>query len=237
MATEGEQAQPVIESDDAVIGRLLGEEAPAAESAPDPELVAVAKRDNIPESAVSRMTTEERAEYAQMARKRQTDIDSYSSRLKALETENAALKAATQTKPETTGDQGSQRGPTLRADDPELVKLRDSLEARTLEAETRAADATLRAQLGAKAPEYATVKKRMAELGAANPGKYADVAELATAAYGELVPPSRSAPGTQPGNSRQGAVGTSPSAKEDAILDHLLSGKTAAEAKALVDAR
>jgi hypothetical protein len=232
MATEGEQAQPDAGAEDAVLSTILGDE-PAIE----PEVVAVAKRDNIPEPELARMSAEGRQAYAERARARQAENDSFSSRMKALEEENAALKAAQQPKPEPTGDPAGQQAATPPKDDPALTKRMESLEARTIEAETRAADAALRAQHGAKAPEYATVKKRMAELGAANPGKYADVAELAAEAYRELVPPARHAPGTQPGNSRQGAVGSNPSDREDVILNHLLNGKTAAEAVALADAR
>lgn len=242
------------EDEDAALERILGgvdgeakgEEAkPAADAkpagdAPDVKIddaLAVAKRDNLGEDVVKAMTPAQRVAYVEAARRRQADVDAYTARLKAAEDkikELEAAKAPAAPKDEASTDGAQAAGPTGQQPAVEeqqlaLKSLGDKVQAaetRALRAEVRAADAVLRAQHGAKAPEFAQVEKRMAELGAANPGKYADIAELASAAYSSLVTPAKSSPGVQPGSARRGQAASSEGVdRDDVVLDLLLNGK------------
>jgi hypothetical protein len=97
-------------------------------------------------------------------------------------------------------------------------------------AQARAADVSLRVQYGAKAPAYDAVLAKMSELGAAKPGGYASVDELAAAAYSAIVGSRPSAPPNVRASQPTAPKGTTAPVKppprdaDDEILDQIMSG-------------
>lgn len=224
--TDAQQAEPVAakDSDDAVYARLLAEadgtpaqaapaETPKADAPDLSAAIALAKRDNLSEAVVRAMSPADLQAYTQAAAKRQADVDGYAARLKAAEEAAKQAKQPEATAPAATP--AAATGATAPAPTPEAA-LKAIQDAR-LAAELSVADAALRVQHGAKAPAFDAVKQRANEIGAANPGKYATVAELVAAAYSGLVQtglPTPSAP----------SQGAQPSADPDAVAFQALAG-------------
>ena len=250
-------AEPT-DDDDAILARMFADDAeepvaeepvappaPAAESPTfDREAAAkVLKRDGVPDEIIASASPETLSKWAESASKRQKDVDSYGGRLKQME-EQLAKAAGTPTE----AAQDNKPAPAAAPDDPfaqmaetygeDLVApvrtafqmQQQRMQEQILLAQARAADISLRAQFGAKAPSYDAVLAKMNELGNASPGGYASVDALTAAAYEALVgskpTPAVNARASQP-TAPKGApapVKPPPRDEDDEILDQILTG-------------
>jgi hypothetical protein len=204
----------------------------------------ILKRDGVPDEVISSASPETLAKWAESAAKRQKDVDSYGSRMKQLEEQvtkgaqqNSTVQDNTPAPAETpaSADPFAQMAAVYGDDVVSPVRMafqqqQAQMQEQLLLAQTRAADVSLRVQYGAKAPSYDAVLAKMSELGAAKPGGYASVDELAAAAYSAIVGSKPSAPvnqrASQPTAPKGGPAPVKPPPRDedDDILDQIISG-------------
>jgi hypothetical protein len=216
------------------------EESPAF----DREAVAkVLKRDGVPDEVIASASPETLAKWADSAAKRQKDVDSYGGRMKQLEEQLAkgkAPEAAAQDNtpaeaPTAAKDPFDQMAEVYGSDVVEPVRQafqqqQQQMQEQLLLAQVRAADMAMRVQYGAKSPSFDAITSKMSELGAAKPGGYASVDELAAAAYQAIVGSKPSAPpnvrASQPTAPKGGPAPVKPPPRDpdDDILDQIMSG-------------
>lgn len=204
----------------------------------------ILKRDGVPDEVISSASPETLLKWAESAAKRQKDVDSYGGRMKQLEEQ---LAKGSQQVP---AEQDNTPAPVAQpaAEDPfaqmaqvygddvvapvriAFQQQQQQMQEQMLLAQTRAADVSLRVQYGAKSPSYDAVLAKMSELGAAKPGGYASVDELAAAAYQAIVGSKPSAPvnarASQPTAPKGGSAPVKPPPRDpdDDILDQIMSG-------------
>jgi hypothetical protein len=239
-----------IESDD---DKEADVDSSAAPSAPEQELAApafdreavakVLKRDGVPDEVIASASPETLAKWAESAAKRQKDVDSYGGRMKQLEEQLSKGQAAEAPKQDNTpaaeakpaNDPFAQMAETYGEDLVAPVRQafqqqQAQMQEQLLLAQARAADASLRFQYGAKSPSYDAVLAKMSELGAAKPGGYGSVDELAAAAYSAIVGSKPSSPPNVRASQPTAPKGATPPVKppprdeDDDILDQIMSG-------------
>lgn len=203
----------------------------------------VLKRDGVPDEVIASASPEILLKWAESAAKRQKDVDSYGGRMKQLEEQLAKGQPAEAPKQDNTpaaeskpaNDPFAQMAEAYGEDLVAPVRMafqqqQAQLQEQLLLAQARVADHSLRSRYGTKAPPYEAVLTKMSELGAAKPGGYASVDELAAAAYSAIV-------GSQP-SSQPNAKASQPTApkgttapvkppprdEDDEILDQIMSG-------------
>ena len=216
----------------------------ATTSAIDRDAVAkILKRDGVPDEIISSASPETLAKWAESAAKRQKDVDSYGGRMKQLEEQLANAK-----QPESVQQDNTPAAPVEAAKDPfaqmaevygdDIVapvrqafqQQQQQMQEQLLMAQARASDASLRVQYGAKSPSWDSVVAKMSELGAAKPGGYASVDDLAAAAYQAIVGSKPSAPpnvrASQPTAPKGGPAPVKPPPRDpdDDVLDQIMSG-------------
>lgn len=210
------------------------------------QVTQILKRDGVPDEVIASASQETLLKWADAAAKRQKDVDSYGGRLKAMEQQLAeAGKQPQQGAQDNTpvaqpqaanADPFAKMAEIYGSDAVEPVRQafmaqQAQMTERIVLAQTQAADAVLRIQYGAKAPAFDAVIAKMSELGTANPGGFADVNALASAAYAAIVgtKPSpatdmRAAQPTAPRGSTP-PVKPQPRDEDDEVLDQILSGQ------------
>lgn len=217
---------------------------PDASPAFDREAVAkVLRRDGVPDEVIASASPETLAKWAESAAKRQKDVDSYGGRMKQLEEQLSKAKAPEAAAQDNTPaeapavpkDPFEQMAEVYGADVVEPVRQafqqqQARLQEQVLLAQVRAADMAMRVQYGAKSPSFDDITAKMSELGAAKPGGYASVDELAAAAYQAIVGSKPSAPpnvrASQPTAPKGGPAPVKPPPRDedDEILDQIMSG-------------
>lgn len=218
--------------------------APDAPSFDRDAVAKVLKRDGVPDEVIASASPEILSKWAESAAKRQKDVDSYGGRLKQLEEQvskgaqqNPQVQDNTPAPSETpaAADPFAQMAAVYGDDVVSPVRMafqqqQAQMQEQLLLAQARAADVSLRVQYGAKAPAYDAVLAKMSELGAAKPGGYASVDELAAAAYSAIVGSRPSAPpnvrASQPTAPRSAPAPVKPPPRDadDEILDQIMSG-------------
>lgn len=257
---EAAKAEPIDEDDivlQKLLDELASEDAATAPEASAPDSVAeppspatafdrdavakILKRDGVPDEIISSATPETLTKWAESAAKRQKDVDSYGGRLKELEarlqngSQEQVAPANQQAAPATPADPFEQMAQVYGEDlvrpvREAFISQQRQVHEQLLLAQTRAADASLRVQYGAKSPSYDTVVAKMSELGLAKPGGYASVDELAAAAYSAIVGSKPSSPVNAKGSQPTAPKGTTapvkppPRDEDDEILDQIMSG-------------
>jgi hypothetical protein len=204
----------------------------------------VLKRDGVPDEVISSASPELLSKWVEAAAKRQKDVDSYGGRLKQLEEhvskgaqQNPVVQDNTPAPAETpaAADPFAQMAAVYGDDVVSPVRMafqqqQAQMQEQLLLAQARAADVSLRVQYGSKSPAYDAVLAKMSELGAAKPGGYASVDELAAAAYSAIVGSKPSAPpnvrASQPTAPRSAPAPVKPPPRDadDEILDQIMSG-------------
>ena len=229
--------------------------------------VAVLKRDGVPQAIIDGTSDEVLAEWAEKASKRQKDVDSYSSKMKELEKKVAASSKTAddsddddviveddEVEPsddndsdsdsvndeQTDDDEPVSKSKSIKKMEEELAELRKSqqdFQQKSLLYQVEVADAAFRHLYGDTAPEKDAVVNEMNRLGAAKPGSYQSMMQLAEEAYNNLAGPLKKQ------NARKASQPTSstkvsrterpvnPADAEDAILDAILDGKPLPEAR------
>ena len=218
--------------------------APDAPSFDRDAVAKVLKRDGVPDEVIASASPEILSKWAESAAKRQKDVDSYGGRLKQLEEQvskgaqqNPQVQDNTPVPSETpaAADPFAQMAAVYGDDVVSPVRMafqqqQAQMQEQLLLAQARAADVSLRVQYGAKAPAYDAVLAKMSELGAAKPGGYASVDELAAAAYSAIVGSRPSAPPNVRASQPTAPKGTTAPVKppprdaDDEILDQIMSG-------------
>lgn len=218
--------------------------APDAPSFDRDAVAKVLKRDGVPDEVIASASPEILSKWAESAAKRQKDVDSYGGRLKQLEEQvskgaqqNPQVQDNTPARSETpaAADPFAQMAAVYGDDVVSPVRMafqqqQAQMQEQLLLAQARAADVSLRVQYGAKAPAYDAVLAKMSELGAAKPGGYASVDELAAAAYSAIVGSRPSAPPNVRASQPTAPKGTTAPVKppprdaDDEILDQIMSG-------------
>lgn len=220
------------------------ERAPEAPSFDREAVAKVLKRDGVPDEVISSASLDTLLKWAESAAKRQKDVDSYGGRMKQLEEQLA--KGQTQDAPKQDNTPAPEAKPApadpfaqmaeVYGDDvvaPVRIAFQQQqaqMQEQLLLAQARAADVSLRVQYGAKSPSYEAVIEKMSELGAAKPGGYASVDDLAAAAYQAIVGSKPSAPpnvrASQPTAPRSAPAPVKPPPRDpdDDILDQIMSG-------------
>ena len=259
------------ESDDAVLDRLLGSE-PAKEETPaaEPETpqvdsdavekaVSVLKRDGVPDSVIAQMKESDMqglTEWADNAAKRQAEVDSFGSRLKALEEESKEPEAESET--DTSAEDpflsveakyGEDAAKPLREMAAHLQQQLAQVQHMTISSELARSENNMQAIWSDKELDRDKITTSMQALAEEHPGKFKSVEEMMFVAccdiYGEPdLSKMDEKKVQQPVKAQPTPVRTSaptastkkeltPAQKEDAILDAIMAGKSATEAKAM----
>lgn len=239
---------------------------PAAANPEREKAIAILKRDGVPESVIASSSDEIIAEWAEKASKRQKDVDGYASKMKELEKKVAAssktadededviIEDGEDAEPSESDDESSDAVNDEQTDDDEPVgksksikkmeselaelrKAQQDFQQQSLLYQVEVADAAFRHLYGDKAPERDAIVKEMDRLGAAKPGSYQSMMQLAEEAYTNLAGPIKAS------NRRKASQPTVPTKvsrverpmsqqdAEDAILDAIMEGKSVAEAR------
>lgn len=255
-------------SEDSVLDRLLGIDAPEprrevpspepSAPAPDPEMDRALKalqRDGVPVSVIEGMKTDPSAlkEWGLKAAKRQSDVDSFGSKVaeerkKAESREDREKPKAEEPKASSEVDSEDDADPLSKfsslfgeeATKPIRTiteKMRSEFDerARMLEVkyETQSAYERVAREYGREAPSFDDISEVAAQIGRENPGAFSSVSEIIGEAFRRRAGEPKRA---DPRNSARPTVGKQPSRpvrqidREDAVLDVLLSGGSRADA-------
>lgn len=214
----------------------------------DPDLRRALRRDGVPHAVIEATDPATLREWAEAAKKRQADVDSYSERMKALKAKVATDGDADGgNRPDDAddggaGDEGTDpdSGDSVGSDDlaEQVEALRAEVEASKRAASTgqeaaevawAVADLAMR-RPGLSSEQVQEVMDEARRLAATRPGAFGSYSEMLTeAADIALGPPpsSRNGP-TPPGQPMQRSL--SPDEVEDAVLDAILDGKDGQQA-------
>jgi hypothetical protein len=228
--------------------------------------IAVLKRDGVPESVIASASDDLIAEWADKASKRQKDVDGYANKMKELEKKVAASSKTADEDDDVIIEDGEDAEPSLTDDDSsdsvndeqtdddepksksksiksmesELAELRKSqqeFQQQSLLYQVEVADAAFRHLYGEKAPERDAIVNEMNRLGAAKPGSYQTMMQLAEEAYSNLAGPIKkqnARKATQPTAATKVSRVERPISQadtEDAILDAIMDGKSPRDAR------
>jgi hypothetical protein len=259
------------ESDDAVLDRLVGTEPVAAEvsteepSAPEVDseavekAVSVLKRDGVPDSVIAEMKESDvqgLTEWADNAAKRQAEVDSFGSRLKALE------EGKEEPKEESDSDDsaedpflsveakyGEDAAKPLREMAEQMQSQMMQVQNMAIQSELSRAENNMQAVWSDKELDRDKITNSMQALAEQHPGRFESIEQMMFVAccdlYGEpdlskmkqdkVQQPAKA----QPSPLRTSAAKPTPkkamttAQKEDAILDAIMGGKSPEEAKAM----
>jgi hypothetical protein len=271
-AAEEPVADPVTseplgrDADDEVLDRLFGQSEQKEEPAPvkpDADLdraYQILKRDGVPDDILKSVSKDTLMAWAGKAGKRQTDVDGYGKRMKALEAENAQLKSGRKAgdeelesfdeesdnprgKPDTDDDDAGSdedsKDPRYTALSEEVSKLRlqqQEQQLRGLQTQVEQAITFVQGQYGNPVDANAVLAE-MDRLGRSKPGTYPTMIHLAQEAFANIAGPARDPrrvgqPTARPTVGRNERP-TTPADAEDAVLEALLEGRSLSEAKRL----
>ena len=268
-----EASNPVQSQDDAVLDRLIGMheetkgepvEASSEVTTDDDALtkaVNALKRDGVPESVIAQMKdndVENLTEWGNKAAKRQSEVDSYGSRLKALEekqtpegdTPAEASTEAVDPFADVEARYGADAAKPLRDMAEQMQSQMQQVQALTIQSELSRAESNMRSVFSDADFDREKITRSMSALAEQYPGRFESVEQMMFVAccqeYGEpnyskvqqadLTPPPAKAQPTPVRSS-----GATPPAKrtltgaerDEAVLDALMSGKDPEEVKAM----
>lgn len=256
---------PARDADDDVLDRLLGAEerkeepAPVAPDADLDRAYQILKRDGVPENILKTVSKDTLIAWSAKAGKRQSDVDGYGKRMKALESENAQLKSGRQQQAEDeTFDEESEPEAAAEATDRDEVESDETEDSRikalssevsqlrlqqqeqqmrTLQTQVEQAITFVQGQYGNKAVDSQAVLNEMDRLGRAKPGTFPTMIHLAQEAFanlaGPVADPRRVGQPTARPTVGRSERPTTPSDAEDAVLEALLDGRDVTEARRL----
>jgi hypothetical protein len=256
---------PARDADDDVLDRLLGAEerkeepAPVAPDADLDRAYQILKRDGVPENILKTVSKDTLIAWSAKAGKRQSDVDGYGKRMKALESENAQLKSGRQQQAEDeTFDEESEPEAAAEATDRDEVESDETEDSRikalssevsqlrlqqqeqqmrTLQTQVEQAITFVQGQYGNKAVDSQAVLNEMDRLGRAKPGTFPTMIHLAQEAFanlaGPVADPRRVGQPTARPTVGRSERPTTPSDTEDAVLEALLDGRDVTEARRL----
>jgi len=256
---------PARDADDDVLDRLLGAEerkeepAPVAPDADLDRAYQILKRDGVPENILKTVSKDTLLAWSAKAGKRQSDVDGYGKRMKALESENAQLKSGRQQQAEDeTFDEESEPEAAAEATDRDEVESDETEDSRikalssevsqlrlqqqeqqmrTLQTQVEQAITFVQGQYGNKAVDSQAVLNEMDRLGRAKPGTFPTMIHLAQEAFanvaGPVADPRRVGQPTARPTVGRSERPTTHSDAEDAVLEALLDGRDVTEARRL----
>lgn len=256
---------PARDADDDVLDRLLGAEerkeepAPVAPDADLDRAYQILKRDGVPEDILKNASKDMLLAWSAKAGKRQSDVDGYGKRMKALESENAQLKSGRRNQAEDeTFDEESEPEAGSKAperDEVDLDETEDSRikalssevsqlrlqqqeqQMRVLQTQVEQAITFVQGQYGNKTVDSQAVLNEMDRLGRAKPGTFPTMIHLAQEAFanvaGPVADPRRVGQPTARPTVGRSERPTTPSDAEDAVLEALLDGRDVTEARRL----
>ena len=256
---------PARDADDDVLDRLLGAEerkeepAPVAPDADLDRAYQILKRDGVPENILKTVSKDTLLAWSAKAGKRQSDVDGYGKRMKALESENAQLKSGRQQQAEDeTFDEESEPEAAAEATDRDEVELDETEDSRikalsnevsqlrlqqqeqqmrTLQTQVEQAITFVQGQYGNKTVDSQAVLNEMDRLGRAKPGTFPTMIHLAQEAFanvaGPVADPRRVGQPTARPTVGRSERPTTHSDAEDAVLEALLDGRDVTEARRL----
>ena len=256
---------PARDADDDVLDRLLGAEerkeepAPVAPDADLDRAYQILKRDGVPENILKTVSKDTLIAWSSKAGKRQSDVDGYGKRMKALESENAQLKSGRQQQAEDeTFDEESEPEAAAEANDRDEVESDETEDSRikalssevsqlrlqqqeqqmrTLQTQVEQAITFVQGQYGNKTVDSQAVLNEMDRLGRAKPGTFPTMIHLAQEAFanvaGPVADPRRVGQPTARPTVGRSERPTTHSDAEDAVLEALLDGRDVTEARRL----
>lgn len=256
---------PARDADDDVLDRLLGAEerkeepAPVAPDADLDRAYQILKRDGVPENILKTVSKDTLLAWSAKAGKRQSDVDGYGKRMKALESENAQLKSGRQQQAEDeTFDEESEPEAAAEATDRDEVESDETEDSRikalssevsqlrlqqqeqqmrTLQTQVEQAITFVQGQYGNKTVDSQAVLNEMDRLGRAKPGTFPTMIHLAQEAFanvaGPVADPRRVGQPTARPTVGRSERPTTHSDAEDAVLEALLDGRDVTEARRL----
>lgn len=256
---------PARDADDDVLDRLLGAEerkeepAPVAPDADLDRAYQILKRDGVPEDILKTASKDMLLAWSAKAGKRQSDVDGYGKRMKALESENAQLKSGRgkQAEDETFDEESEPEAGSkaLEQDEVDLDETEDSRikalssevsqlrlqqqeqQMRVLQTQVEQAITFVQGQYGNKTVDSQAVLNEMDRLGRAKPGTFPTMIHLAQEAFanvaGPVADPRRVGQPTARPTVGRSERPTTPSDAEDAVLEALLDGRDVTEARRL----
>lgn len=256
---------PARDADDDVLDRLLGAEerkeepAPVAPDADLDRAYQILKRDGVPENILKTVSKDTLIAWSAKAGKRQSDVDGYGKRMKALESENAQLKSGRQQQAEDeTFDEESEPEAAAEANDRDEVESDETEDSRikalssevsqlrlqqqeqqmrTLQTQVEQAITFVQGQYGNKTVDSQAVLNEMDRLGRAKPGTFPTMIHLAQEAFanvaGPVADPRRVGQPTARPTVGRSERPTTHSDAEDAVLEALLDGRDVTEARRL----
>jgi hypothetical protein len=208
---------PARDADDDVLDRLLGAEerkeepAPVAPDADLDRAYQILKRDGVPENILKTVSKDTLLAWSAKAGKRQSDVDGYGKRMKALESENAQLKSGRQQQAEDeTFDEESEPEAAAEATDRDEVESDETEDSRikalssevsqlrlqqqeqqmrTLQTQVEQAITFVQGQYGNKTVDSQAVLNEMDRLGRAKPGTFPTMIHLAQEAFANVAGP------------------------------------------------
>jgi hypothetical protein len=234
-------------------------ETPQVDSEAVEKAVSVLKRDGVPDSVIAQMKESDMqglTEWADSAAKRQAEVDKFGNRLKALEEGNKEKEAESQ--PDTSAEDpflsveakyGEDAAKPLREMAEQMQAQLAQVQHMAISSELSRAENNMQAVWSDKELDRDKITTSMQALAEQHPGRFKSVEEMMFVAccdiYGEpdldsldekkLQKPTKA----QPTPIRTSAPTPSPkkeltpAQKEDAILDAIMGGKSASEAKAM----
>ena len=234
-------------------------ETPQVDSEAVEKAVSVLKRDGVPDSVIAKMKESDvqgLTTWADSAAKRQAEVDTFGNRLKALEEGKEEPSAEAQ--PETSAEDpflsveakyGEDAAKPLREMAEQMQSQLAQVQNMAISSELSRAENNMQAVWSDKSLERDKITTSMQALAEQHPGRFKSVEEMMFVAccdlYGEpdlskmdekkVQQPVKAQPTPmRPSNAAPTPKkAMTPQQKEDAILDAIMSGKSAADAKAM----